>query len=547
MAPRLVVPRRSDGEHALALAARLRGDEHGARGGGGRGERGRGPALVRDGHDQPVVGRRELDLERVPGGDVRARRGRGGDRGAGAGRVLARPAAGEEDGLPVAERVAEHVAQRRRPGRGRDLPRQRRLRGDHLLHDPRRARAELGLVRLIDRCVHPRVIPDARPAHLAHVRGRGPCREDDRAAPSSRPCTRACPTPSARLNELGWSESLDPARPPGRALNEQGAVSGHFARATVGTRPGTTARTPKRVRSPLALAAPRARTEWSIPSPAPRPAAHRACVAVRACARRPARGRRHRRAALPRRRRLDARRVPRRRPLLLPQRLPDHVAAARRAARHRPDRPARVLAAPRPPAAARGVPRHRASRSPRRRSSCPATWRRRAATRSPRCSTSTTGTSCSSASPTSPPSSARRCCATCGRCRSRSSSTSCGRWPSGSAWPGSARGGPRSPRSAAALLSALLMGVLFTAAATRHGSTTGRTRTPSACCSARTLAFVWPLGRFQPPRRPSALAVLDITAGVALVALILAMVTWHDYDALVYRGGIARSRSPRSC
>ena len=54
-----------------------------------------------------------------------------------------------------------------------------------------------------------------------------------------------------------------------------------------------------------------------------------------------------------------------------------------------------------------------------------------------------------------------------------------------------------------------------------------------------TLAFVWPLGRFEPPRRPSALAVLDITAGIALAALILAMVTWHDYDALVYRGGIA--------
>ena len=37
---------------------------------------------------------------------------------------------------------------------------------------------------------------------------------------------------------------------------------------------------------------------------------------------------------------------------------------------------------------------------------------------------------------------------TCGRCRSRSSSTSSGRWPSASAWPGSARSGPRSPRSA---------------------------------------------------------------------------------------------------
>jgi hypothetical protein len=118
--------------------------------------------LVRDGHDQPVVGRRQLDLERVPGADVRARRGRGGDRGAGAGGVLARPAAGVEHGLSLTERVAEQVAQRGRPGRGRDLAWQRRLGGDHLLHDPRRAGAELGLVRLVDRCVHPRVIPDAR-------------------------------------------------------------------------------------------------------------------------------------------------------------------------------------------------------------------------------------------------------------------------------------------------------------------------------------------------------------------------------------------------
>ena len=76
-------------------------------------------------------------------------------------------------------------------------------------------------------------------------------------------------------------------------------------------------------------------------------------------------------------------------------------------------------------------------------------------------------------------------------------------------------------------------------AATRRASTTGPTRAPSASCSAPRSRSCGPCGQFAPPRRPSALAVLDVTAGVALAAVLLAMVTWHDYDALVYRGGIA--------
>ena len=90
-----------------------------------------------------------------------------------------------------------------------------------------------------------------------------------------------------------------------------------------------------------------------------------------------------------------------------------------------------------------------------------------------------------------------------------------------------------------ALLSALLMAVLFTGGSDPSRVYYGTDTHAVGLLLGATLAFVWPLGRFEPPRRPSALAVLDITAGIALAALILAMVTWHDYDALVYRGGIA--------
>jgi peptidoglycan/LPS O-acetylase OafA/YrhL len=90
-----------------------------------------------------------------------------------------------------------------------------------------------------------------------------------------------------------------------------------------------------------------------------------------------------------------------------------------------------------------------------------------------------------------------------------------------------------------ALLSALLMAVLFTSESDPSRVYYGTDTHAVGLLLGATLAFVWPLGRFEPPRRPSALAVLDLTAGIALAALVVAMVTWQDYDALVYRGGIA--------
>ena len=91
----------------------------------------------------------------------------------------------------------------------------------------------------------------------------------------------------------------------------------------------------------------------------------------------------------------------------------------------------------------------------------------------------------------------------------------------------------------AALLSAALMALLFTSGSDPSRVYYGTETHAVGLLLGATLAFLWPLGQFAPPRRPSALAVLDVTAGVALAAVLLAMVTWHDYDALVYRGGIA--------
>ncbi|MET0684856.1 MAG: acyltransferase family protein [Solirubrobacteraceae bacterium] len=91
----------------------------------------------------------------------------------------------------------------------------------------------------------------------------------------------------------------------------------------------------------------------------------------------------------------------------------------------------------------------------------------------------------------------------------------------------------------AALLSAALMALLFTSGSDPSRVYYGTDTHAVGLLLGATLAFLWPLGHFASPRRPSALAVLDVTAGVALAAVLLAMVTWHDYDALVYRGGIA--------
>ena len=143
--------------------------------------------------------------------------------------------------------------------------------------------------------------------------------------------------------------------------------------------------------------------------------------------RRPAGDRGHRGPALPRRYQLDAGRVPRRRRVLRDQRLPHHDAAARRAPQPRRRSASGSSICAGPADCSRHCswcwPRSRCSPS----SSCPTRSARCAPTSSPRSATSRTGGRSSSTSPTSPRRADRRCSATCGRSRSRSSSTSCGR------------------------------------------------------------------------------------------------------------------------
>ena len=140
---------------------------------------------------------------------------------------------------------------------------------------------------------------------------------------------------------------------------------------------------------------------------------------------------------LPRRRGMAARRVPRRRGVLRRLGLPDHVAAARRAAPLGRHLAPRLLAAPGPatpagavPAAHRGVGLVRCSST----ATPPVGW---GATSRRARSTSRTGGRSTCRSRTSPRPAARRSFVTSGRSRSRSSSTCCSRRCSCSASPSS--------------------------------------------------------------------------------------------------------------
>jgi peptidoglycan/LPS O-acetylase OafA/YrhL len=91
---------------------------------------------------------------------------------------------------------------------------------------------------------------------------------------------------------------------------------------------------------------------------------------------------------------------------------------------------------------------------------------------------------------------------------------------------------------AAALLAALLMAVLFTPGQDPSRVYYGTDTHAAGLLIGALVAFLWPLGRFESPRRTSAILVLDVAALAALAAIVLSMITWHDYDSIVYRGGI---------
>jgi peptidoglycan/LPS O-acetylase OafA/YrhL len=92
---------------------------------------------------------------------------------------------------------------------------------------------------------------------------------------------------------------------------------------------------------------------------------------------------------------------------------------------------------------------------------------------------------------------------------------------------------------AAAVASGVLMAVLFEPGRDPSRVYFGTDTHASGLLLGALLAFAWPLGRLGTPRRASAVAVLDVGGAVALVAMLLAMMTWADYDAGIYHGGLA--------
>jgi peptidoglycan/LPS O-acetylase OafA/YrhL len=89
----------------------------------------------------------------------------------------------------------------------------------------------------------------------------------------------------------------------------------------------------------------------------------------------------------------------------------------------------------------------------------------------------------------------------------------------------------------AAVASALLMALLFAPGHDASRVYYGTDTHASGLLIGALLAFAWPLGPLRTVPRRGAVAVLDAAAVVALLALVGAMATWHDYDTLVFRGG----------
>jgi peptidoglycan/LPS O-acetylase OafA/YrhL len=100
---------------------------------------------------------------------------------------------------------------------------------------------------------------------------------------------------------------------------------------------------------------------------------------------------------------------------------------------------------------------------------------------------------------------------------------------------------------AAAVVSALGMGLLFRTGHDPSRVYYGTDTHAAGMLTGAALAFVWPLGaRHVAPRR-GAVAVLDAVGVAALVLLVVAMANWHDYDPWVYRGGIALAGVAAAC
>ena len=91
---------------------------------------------------------------------------------------------------------------------------------------------------------------------------------------------------------------------------------------------------------------------------------------------------------------------------------------------------------------------------------------------------------------------------------------------------------------AVAVLSTLAMAFLYTPGEDASRAYFGTDTHASGLLVGALLAFAWPLGRFRATPRPGAAVLIDLGALVGLVAVVGAMVEWHDYDSVVYRGGL---------
>jgi peptidoglycan/LPS O-acetylase OafA/YrhL len=89
----------------------------------------------------------------------------------------------------------------------------------------------------------------------------------------------------------------------------------------------------------------------------------------------------------------------------------------------------------------------------------------------------------------------------------------------------------------AAIASALLMALLYRPGADPSRIYFGTDTRATALMIGVILAFVWPLGRMTAAPSRGARLVLDVVGVGGLIALLAMMHGWHDYDALLYRGG----------
>ena len=91
---------------------------------------------------------------------------------------------------------------------------------------------------------------------------------------------------------------------------------------------------------------------------------------------------------------------------------------------------------------------------------------------------------------------------------------------------------------AGAIASAVLTAVLFTPGQDPSRVYFGTDTHASGLLVGALLAFLWPLRELRSAPKPGARLLLDAGAVAGLAAVVVAMATWHDYDPIVYRGGL---------